>query len=733
LFNLQYASPGGVKMNFLNAPGRRTPQSQSRCVKNRFLVFLLACAFWAAPPASAQTGGNSAGQQNSRNTAFIPGGHKATVNAIAYNGRDEAISAGADGFIEIWDVKKNEAKERFQLTSLDITSMIIRPKKTQIAITESDGLALYRVAVWDYASRQNLFTLRFRDPVSYISYSGGGNFLIAARSGRTGVVFINPETGDLLHSPEKLTGQVTFAATGPSEKTMVTYQPSGILSYWELESGNEIRRFNVPSNITSPILFGNNRFLAGFSGALVILDAVSGNVLARNRTIQQGTLMQTSPESTEFVCLSASGQTTLLTHFNLDKNGRLIVKNQRPVATAVPKVTCAAITSNSAALGTGDGSVWNFSQQGTAAVLKVKNQKQILEGAASGGTLAFLAEGNLLGFIPLDFSLFKAGSPVSLQNGENYARISADLTRETGNGGTVMLWQTANTRLFPLVRALEAPPVPVVPGIEENTAAPDPGEAGEFPGGAPQQTVQENPDKILNRFTYRYPLRAAAVRENSALFLDAVGNITVVDINTGRTLFSYSSLGALDAAFLNLENIIIGRSAVSGNTPFLMINIKTGETVPLSYPSAVGARVFQGPDNTAYCAVIDQRAGISTTALISLNTFLPAASQRLIEYEGEDSSFSFAESGGNLAISLGGDGASIYNSASIIPFERSSGIPFKLINGGNYFISIDAEGNICWHNTKTGRLEALLRIYDDEWLLEKRGSARISGEITKEE
>jgi hypothetical protein len=187
----------------------------------------------------------------------------------------------------------------------------------------------------------------------------------------------------------------------------------------------------------------------------------------------------------------------------------------------------------------------------------------------------------------------------------------------------------------------------------------------------------------------------------------------------------------MDAAFIDRDHIIIGRSAVSGNTPFLMINISNGETVPIAYPSTIGAKVLRGRDNTIYGAVVEQDRGISTTTLIRLNTLDPSFSTPLVEYQGEDTAFAFAESGGNLAFSLGGDGAAVYNSQAIVPFERSDGLPFKLIDGIRHFISIDEEGNICWHNPRTGGLEAFLRLYDDGWILEKSGSSAVRGGVER--
>jgi WD40 repeat protein len=98
------------------------------------------------------------------------GSHRGKVNAVLWDaGHSQILSAGADGFLGIWDIKNNRAEDRFQLSSYALSSMVLRPGKPQIALIENDGLGLYRISAWDYEAKRNLFILRFRDPVSYIT------------------------------------------------------------------------------------------------------------------------------------------------------------------------------------------------------------------------------------------------------------------------------------------------------------------------------------------------------------------------------------------------------------------------------------------------------------------------------------------------------------------------------------------------------------------------------------
>jgi hypothetical protein len=619
------------------------------------------------------------------------GRHNGPVNAAVYDGEDRVLSAGADGFLGIWNIRNTQAEERFQVSPYSLISIAVRPGETQAAFIESDGLGLYRISAWDYSTWQNLFILRFQDPVSFITYSGGGNFIIVSRSPQAGVLFLNPETGELLPSPENFSASVSFAATGKSERTMLSYSPIGVLSYWELESGQEIRRFAAPPSIKTPILFGNNLFFGGFDNRdLVILDAVSGNEILRDSRVPRGVLYRAAQEAAEFICLPVEGNPQII-RYGLSTAGRLEMRTRRNISSGGRPASSLVVTSvvmagNTLLLGTADGRICSVAEDGTARAFATEEQLMIREAGASGTYLSVITGNNFLGFIPLDFNDFADQQPVFLENAEQYTHVAAEID-PLGRvpNGSFLFWQAEDSRKVPLVR--------------------------NYPG---------NSRFFLNQVPLRVPLRSTAVLGSLALFLDSTGNITVISLDTGDVRFSFSAPGALDAVFEDSRNIVIGRSAVLGNTPFLKVDITTGETVPLAYPAAIGARVYRGESGLLYGASVTFGTDGVRTGILRLNTANPSQSTRLAEHQGEDTGFSIAESGGVLAATIGGDSAALYGAPGPAAFERSPGLPLRLINGGNRFITLDSGGSIGWYDNQTGKLLALLRFYPGEWILEHR-------------
>jgi hypothetical protein len=346
-------------------------------------------------------------------------------------------------------------------------------------------------------------------------------------------------------------------------------------------------------------------------------------------------------------------------------------------------LTSAVVTGSTAIMGTADGRIWSMTENGTARAFGSTEQVVVEEMAASGRNLGIITANNFTAFIPLDFGEFIDGEPVLLENAERYTAITTGPGESGASYGTFLFWQADGDRRAPVVRR--------------------------YPGDT--RIVLDN----VNR---QFPLRSAAVLGSQALFLDSVGNITVIALDIGEVRFSFSAAGALDAAFLDGRNIVIGRSAVLGNTPFLKVDITTGETVPLAYPAVIGARIYRGESGALYGAAVSGGTGNVRTGILRLNTADPAKSDRLVEYQGEDTGFGIAESGGSLASTIGGDGATLYSARSLVIFDRSPGLPLRIINGGNRFITLDAEGSVCWHDNQSGKLLALLRFYSNEWVLE---------------
>jgi WD40 repeat protein len=585
---------------------------------------------------------------------------------MVYDG-DYIISAGEDGFVEFWNPHTGAAEERFQISPAPIVSIVLRPGKKQIACLESDGTGFYRVSSWDYGSPKKIFARELGDPVSYMNYSAGGAFLIVARNGRSGPLIIDAETGDLLPSPPGLAEPFTFAATGRSERNMVTYSPEGTISYWDLESGRETSRFTGPAGIASPILFGNRRFLAGIDpGGLVVVDAVSGRELARDASVHRGSIIPDDRLDLGFLCLVPSSIFT----FRFYPEGRLQRTRSLNFPASSRDISVAVPAGDFTALGSAGGRVLLQEPGGALRPMEAKKQTLITEVAVGRDLIAFLTGDGRLGYIPLNLSRFRDGS-IRPENAGPYTR----LVPVAGDGGEdrFILWNDRGARL--------------------------------------------STGLVFDQLSPRSFIRSVSALGDRVVFLDSVGNISVLSLDTGDPVFSFSSLGSVDAVFLNEQGIILGRGALSGNSPFLMVDTSTGETLPLPYPATVGALLYRGVSGAVYAAVVDEKEGGRWTSIIRLDPSDSPRSLQLVEHRGEDTVFSIAEAGGIPASTLGGGGevAAYTSGGREVSFERGAGIPQRLAGGDSWFIVLDTDGSISWHHPESGEMLAVFRLYETEW------------------
>jgi hypothetical protein len=284
---------------------------------------------------------------------------------------------------------------------------------------------------------------------------------------------------------------------------------------------------------------------------------------------------------------------------------------------------------------------------------------------------------------------------IILENSRGNTRISGD----PSTNGRFLFWQSDDTRTYPVLTS---------------------------GAGTTART-----DIVLNRLALRQPLRSVSLLDNQILLMDSQGNITVLSTETGNNKFAYTAADTLDISFFDSDNIILGHADLSGNSPFLLVNTVTEETVPFNYPSTVGAKLYRSAGGSVYGGVVEGSSDSATTALLLLDVEDPEASRRLVEYQGEDTAFIIAQSGNSVASTIGGNGPTLHSGRGFVFFERTPSLPADLIGSEQYFIVLGRDGSISWHNNTTGSLLARLRLLQTEWLLDTADRGLIRGPLQR--
>jgi len=630
----------------------------------------------------------------------IAGGHKGKVTALIHNG-DTVISAGEDGFIVIWSVSQKAAMDKFQLTVNAVKFMVKHPEKDEICVIESGDTGSGRISAWNYKVKERLFSLQTGEAASFINYSAGGNYIITADFDGSHFILLDSSNGKTISQINIPAGGVTFGLTGKTEQNILLYQGKnedfeGQILYLDLASHSVIGRFKAPADLSNPVIFGNNRFLAGInSSGLLVTDAASGLLLDSIKDIEKGALLY--PLNDGFYCFSRKNNS--LYRFSADRAGK-IVTNQKLSVLPEKEETVSAFAINGTAVFAGESGSLFMAALTTDRQIKPTQmthnfQERITEIALNSASIAFLTENGGLCFLPQDYKLIRDNNKFLLEKTGGFSKITAiaPFSNLRNAPDPYILWQSANTRIMPKIVYSDF------------------------------KTDELSLKFMINRHT----LRSISSRNNNILVLDSSGQLSIYNLkNTPvKASFTFSSVGAIDAVIVNDNYLLLCRSVINGSSPFLFVNYSTGETIPVPLPAQAGILTYTGNSGKIYAASVLRNTDSAKTVISALTVNKPV-NEKLFEYPGEAVNLTIAESGGKTAIAAGGDGAKIYADKAI-NFERTAGLPLKLLGGKDFFLSLDSEGNISWHNTN-GKLLAVFRIYKDRWVLEK-GTETLGGAV----
>ena len=211
-------------------------------------------------------------------------GHQGAVtHLVPWAAGSLLVSAGADGTVRVWEPRDGALRRTVRLAEGDISAVVLHPWLPRAYAVVSDGTGL-RLVGWDWQRERQLFSVDPGVRPLFLGLSRSAGSLLVGRASFDGLWLLDAATGEPQPGLERGSGIVTFAATSRDERTVLTYQPSGALTYRYRETGQVQRSLSVPSELNAPRLSGDRRHLIGRIGEwLVSVDAVNGVEVDRRR------------------------------------------------------------------------------------------------------------------------------------------------------------------------------------------------------------------------------------------------------------------------------------------------------------------------------------------------------------------------------------------------------------------------------------------------------------------
>lgn len=509
------------KQNFFSS--MRTLYTKHSVFKTLFIALILFCsaAFIAAQTNSTQPHTGS------------------VLNLSCKNDRNEVFSAGNDGMVIKWNT--NNTGEHFQCSDLPIHMIAVHPSKEEIAVYETDGFSVYRVSVWDWSRKSKKFTKSFNSAITCLNYSAKGTYLLVGTATMQGLNFFSSETGYSKNILSASTGAVTMAQTSNSEASLVVYSPSGLLIYYDLKKGVEKTRFSVEPNLSNPLLYSNNVFLAGIRDDTVYkISATTGKNLSSAKATNP--FIVTSPKDSELLFIEKSDN-----KYNVVK----LIDNQKLTLQALKtseEVTVAAKAYDCFYLGTKGGNIYRLDQTDNYYL-------------SDGGPISVSAFKLIA-----DFCTSPNGSAFALTD-EKIIYISPDMETTAfvaDNPGITNIAAT-NTTLYAWSK-----------DSKDGILALD---ISQLQYANAQGVQQKSFSKI---YTPSASIQELKICGNTMIVVEGNSAVTLIDTNTNRQKNRYTGTGYFDAILVNDTDLYIGKTtATNPKYPLIMIDTKTGEIVSL--------------------------------------------------------------------------------------------------------------------------------------------------------
>ena len=594
--------------------------------------------------------------KNSVEQARIAHRFEGGVAAIADSSVTRSFfAAGKDGFITRFPYGTMKP-ETWQVSTMPIKRIAAHPKKTLIAVYETDGFSIHKISLWDWQTKKQLYAKRFASSVLSLSWSAQGTYLFIGTASTEGITVLDA-SGNVKKVYPRPPGIVLLAATGPSEKSIVTYGETGRLVYADIAKKSILTQYETEDRLESPELIKNYTQIIGYkNGNVVVVKAASGEVLENypaRSALFAGKITDNLPVWIE------KGDTRQTWHLSQG--------NKKSPAFSLPypaAITAARHVDSTVVIGTDDGRLYRLKQNSDAAIslteLNIDTSMQVSDICTKDSKIYMLSGS----------TLYVAASPADKPE-PVIQSVSGERCTVYGNG--FLFWSAEKNA--PLYYA----------------------EEGQTPA------ILYRPRERLNSVSV-YKDTIAAVRAFSGLVL--------LDGKSGAQLFTYQAAGLQDAVQVDDTYVLITKSTGGIiRQPLLLIDIRTGETIPLNMEGDIAFSVQANnkvKDTFSCFRLKTEKAAQTDLMTMKIDTAHPARSSftAALSYGDENLHVSLYDDGYAVLTNLGKNQLSYYDKKrrTIRQLPRDYALPRKALMTDTYIVSVNYDGSLSWFNRRTMQL-----------------------------
>ena len=620
--------------------------------------------------------------------------HYGKVNSGAFAPNGSYYTAGDDGFVIKWN---NENKgEHYQISDLEIKEIVASPNGTDIAIYETDGYSINRVSVWNWNTKKRIVVKRLNDPITKISFSEKGTWLMIGTNSVEGIVFLNAKTGTIIRNKVKdAPGMVTMIHTSKTEKSGVMYSPLGQLIYTNFTNGTTKQTISVESNLSQPTLFNSDLLFAGVkNNYLYVYHSVTGDLLAKIYEPNAKIVTNRNDSNLYYVikdgrnyCLKMLEseirleETVVETTENLENSDILSTsKNNNITQTEKLYFNEKPII------------IKNFYTESRPEISSlIKDNQNVLALCENGTIQKTSLEPNtvLSSMTNVSVAIYDKIHDIAVKDETFYFLTNNSVFSSSYNDRTIttVMNNKGYTNLLT---------------YEDNFIFYSKNQASNIV----LTNISSQSEKVLYKATN--PIQTIHQKDNYLLVIEGSSKIVLIDIlnNTSNTV--YSGIGIQDAILYTPQDIYVAKTAASSpNSALIHVDVDTKETVMVPIEGEVSFSLSQSSNSNVFYGVCLYSGDVSRTDIFAYypnNKHYTA----IFQWGDEDTEAFTTFKNGYLYSNIGKTQVRAVNvstrKSTVLP--RFASLPMKLEANSTLMVVLNEDGSISWYNAKTNSLYA---------------------------
>ena len=609
-------------------------------------------------------------------------GHEGGANVLAYHTQKHLLfSGGADGTVMVWDTRRRELVYVLRVSHLPIRGLVVHPQSSHLAVLLGDGPSASESSVWNWEQGRLLHRVTFEHEPLFMAYSSRGTRLMYSTLDRQSLMIVDARNGRRLPLMRSVSGIVTYATDSVNENTIMTYEPSGSITYRAAATGamKTPEPIQTIGDLSAMSLSSDKRILAGRSGdRLVLVDTVYGTV--RGEALRPGIVATAiSPRGDEIACIYREGKMRKLARYVYLADRKMLYLIQGDEYSAVRSVVYGE---DLLYLAFEDGSIRAVRANGDVDEVSQDRLADITDIGISENMLV-IGTVDTICVISSNFFTGKSGY-FAMEKFDNPLRspVGIDFTEE----GRIVLWTKGDK---PGAFAVMDP----ISGLVERTYA-----------------------------EFQAPIRHLAVFGDRILALDRSGVCRAIRSEDFSTEFQYPAPGMNKIIFARGNTIIGGRNVRADlDSALLLINSATGETVSIPDPRFLIYEVgYDSSQNALFTIGVERIDGRYVTTWKSHVGEDYRQASVIQRYEGEDLTGGLAVDVEDRRVyaSLGFDRVQQWDGTRLFYLERSSHIPRDLTVAGGKLFSLNKDSTVTVWNVLTRRTLMDFYLFKDlSWLV----------------